>query len=104
MINKVILIGRSADCPRTTKSGSKIYAEIRLACSIPPFRVDSIEWIDVTFSGKSAENAVRMIDKGSLVYVEGYIRTKRFEINDKRYVKQMIQAIRFLVLAKSKRG
>ncbi|MCK4842027.1 MAG: single-stranded DNA-binding protein, partial [Methylococcales bacterium] len=86
MLNKVTLIGRLGADPevRYMPSGGAV-TNIRLATTRrwkdrqTGERRDETEWHRVTFFNRIAEVAGEYLRKGSLVYVEGRIRTQKWQ-------------------------
>ena len=84
-VNKVILVGNLGRDPemRMTQSGEAI-ANLSLATTDTWVdkqtgqKQESTEWHRVTFFGKTAEIAGQYLKKGSSVYVEGSIRTRKW--------------------------
>jgi single-strand DNA-binding protein len=83
MLNKVLLIGRTGDVPtvKTLDGGVKV-ATLRIATN-EYFKDNKqhTEWHTVVAWRGLADVAEKYIKKGSLIYVEGKIRRKKF--NDK---------------------
>ena len=85
-VNKVILIGNLGDDPETkyTQSGSAV-TNIRLATSeswkdkATGQNQERTEWHRVCFFGKLAEIAGQYLKKGSKVYIEGSIHTRKWQ-------------------------
>jgi single-strand DNA-binding protein len=83
MINKVILLGRLGKDPiiRRLENG-RIVANITLATNDyytkDGQRMESTEWHNLEMWDKQAETAEKYLKKGSLLYVEGKIRTDRY--------------------------
>ena len=85
-INKVILIGRLGHNPdsKTLESGSMI-TNISLATSEKWKNKDrgeyeeKTEWHRIIFFGRLAEIANQYLSKGSQVYIEGKIQTRKWE-------------------------
>lgn len=84
-INKVILIGRLGQDPKLTylPSGAPV-AELRIATSESyknkdGEKVETTEWHTVKVWNRSAEACANYLRKGSLVYVEGTLRTRTWE-------------------------
>ena len=84
-INKVILVGNLGADPevRTTNSGSKV-ANLRIATSERQKDRDGnwgdhTEWHRVVCFGRTAENVERFLSKGRQVYVEGKLRTSKWQ-------------------------
>ncbi len=86
MVNKVILIGNLGVAPelRHTQNGTPV-ASLRLATSRRRKDQQTGEWIDetewhrVTVWGKSAEFCNNYLTKGSRVYVEGRLQTRKWQ-------------------------
>jgi single-strand DNA-binding protein len=85
-VNKALVLGRLGFDPevRETKGGSLI-ASLRVATSewtgSGAERKERTEWHRITFFGRLAEISRDYLKRGSLVYVEGRLRTS--EWNDK---------------------
>jgi single-strand DNA-binding protein len=86
MINRVTLLGNLGADPeiRYTPSGSAV-TTIRLATTSKwtdkdtKERKDATEWHRVVFYNKLAEIAAQYLKKGSQVYIEGKIRTQKWQ-------------------------
>ena len=85
MLNKVMIIGRLGRDPelRYTQSGSPV-ASLRIATDESYTdkdgqRVDRTEWHSVVVFQRSAENCNQYLRKGSLVYVEGKLTTRKWQ-------------------------
>jgi single-strand DNA-binding protein len=85
-VNKVILVGNIGSNPeiRYTHSGSAI-ANVSLATSsnwkdkATGLAKENIEWHKVVFFNRLAEIVGQYLKKGSKIYVEGSIRTKKYQ-------------------------
>lgn len=84
-VNKVILIGRLGQDPKLSylPSGSPV-VEMRVATSESyrnkeGERVESTEWHTVKVWNRQAEACGNYLHKGSLIYVEGALRTRTWE-------------------------
>jgi single-strand DNA-binding protein len=98
-INKVILIGNLGNDPdvRYTQSGDAI-ANISLATSETwkdrntGEAQERTEWHRVVFFGKVAEVVKQYLHKGSKIYVEGQLRTRKWQGQDgqDRYTTEVI--------------
>ena len=85
-INKVILVGNLGADPETRymPSGSAV-TNIRIATSESwkdkqtGERQERTEWHSVAFFGRLAEIAAEYLRKGSQVYVEGRLRTRKWQ-------------------------
>jgi single-strand DNA-binding protein len=87
-VNKVILIGNLGADPETRylPSGEAV-TNIRIATTDvwkdkAGEKQEHTEWHRVAFFGKSAEIAGEYLKKGSPVYVEGRIRTRKWQDKD----------------------
>jgi single-strand DNA-binding protein len=85
-VNKVILIGNLGDDPETRyTAGGAAVTNIRLATTESwkdresGERQERTEWHRVVFFGRLAEIAAEYLKKGSQVYVEGSIRTNKWQ-------------------------
>ena len=85
MVNKIFIIGRLARDPelRYTQNGSAI-ANMTVATDesftgSDGNKVERTEWHRVTVFGKTAENCVNYLGKGSLVHVEGSLATRKWQ-------------------------
>ena len=84
-VNKVIIIGRLGDDPelRFTQSQQPV-ANMRVATSEAHKdksgnKQESTEWHSVILWGKQAEAANEYLKKGSRVYIEGRLQTRKWE-------------------------
>jgi len=88
-INKVILVGNLGADPesRAMPSGSSV-TNIRVATSeswkdkTTGDQQERTEWHNVAFFGRLAEVAAEYLHKGSQVYIEGKIRTRKWQDRD----------------------
>lgn len=85
MLNKVMIIGRLGRDPelRYTPGGQPL-ANLNIATDESYIdrdgnKVDRTEWHRVTVWGKAAENCNNYLAKGSLVYVEGSLQTRKWQ-------------------------
>ena len=85
MLNKVMIIGRLGRDPelRYTQSGSPV-ASLRIATDESYTdkdgqRIDRTEWHSVVVFQRSAENCNQYLRKGSLVYIEGKLTTRKWQ-------------------------
>ena len=85
MLNKCMIIGhlgRDVEL-RYSQNGSAV-ASLNIATDEPYTdrdgnKVDRTEWHRVSVYGKSAENCANYLRKGSLVYVEGSLQTRKWQ-------------------------
>lgn len=85
MLNKVMIIGHLGADPelRYTQAGQAT-CSLRIATDESYTdrdgkRVERTEWHRVSVFGKSAENCNQYLGKGSLVYVEGKLATRKWQ-------------------------
>ena len=85
MLNKVMLIGRLGRDPelRYTQSGSPV-ATLNVATDESYVdrdgnKVERTEWHRVSVFQRQAENCANFLAKGSLVYVEGSLQTRKWQ-------------------------
>ena len=111
MLNKVMVIGRLGADPelRYTQSGSPV-ATLRIATDESYTdkngnRVEAVEWHRVIVFQKSAERCNQYLGKGSLVYVEGKLTTRKWtdQKGQERYTTE-IRADRVLFLDRKENG
>ena len=105
MLNKVTLIGRLGRNPemRYTQCGEPV-GSMRIATDESYTdsngnKVDRVEWHSVITWGKIAENCSRYLSKGSLVYVEGSLQTRKWQDQQgkERYATEIkAQRVQFL--------
>jgi len=98
-INKAILIGHLGQDPdvRYTASGSAV-TNISVATSEKwrdkqtNEQKEETQWHRVVFFGKLAEIAAEYLVKGSLVYIEGKIKTRKWEDKERitRYTTEIV--------------
>lgn len=99
-VNKVILIGNLGDDPelRYTTEGKVFVANVSLATSYSwkdpetGQRREETEWHRVIFYGKQADVVGRYLKKGSRIYTEGRLKTRKFEDKNQtqRYITEVI--------------
>lgn len=85
-VNKVIILGRLGQDPdlRATRSGTSV-ATLNVATNeLGPKdqngqRQEQTEWHRCVIWGKTAEIAAHYLGKGSLVYLEGKLRTRKWQ-------------------------
>ena len=88
-VNKVILVGNLGADPETrTTGGGTVVATLRLATTERQKDretgnwTDHTEWHRVVCFGKVAENVSRFLKKGRQIYIEGKIRTRKWQDKD----------------------
>ena len=83
-VNKVILIGNLGADPevRATQSGTSV-ANLRIATTesvkVGDNWEDRTEWHRVVFFGRTADTAGQYLRKGSSIYVEGRLQTRKWQ-------------------------
>ncbi len=83
-VNKVILVGRVGKDPEVRQAGSTQVASFSLATS-EKFtdkqgqQQENTEWHNIVLWGKQAELAGQYVRKGSMLYIEGSIKTESYE-------------------------
>jgi single-strand DNA-binding protein len=87
MINKVILLGRLGKDPIIRKlDGNRIVANFTLATSETYVKdgqkMQSTEWHNLEMWDQQASVAEKYLKKGSLLYIEGKIRTDKYKDAD----------------------
>lgn len=98
-LNKVIIIGRVGADPETRymPNGNAV-TNLRIATN-DGYKdkntgqyVDTTEWHRVALFGKTAEIAAQYLQKGGLVYIEGRIRTNKWQDKDgqDRYTTEIV--------------
>ena len=87
MINKVILIGRVGQDPEVRNTDSGKVANFSLATSEnykdkSGIKVEQTEWHNIVAWNKTAEFVENYVKKGSLLYVEGTLKTQKWVDKD----------------------
>ncbi len=67
-------------------------------------RVDQTEWHDITLWRKQAEIAEKYLRKGSLIYLEGRLRTRSWEDNGVKKYATGVEGLTFIMLDKKEDG
>lgn len=88
-VNKVIILGRLGQDPdiRATATGNQV-ANLSVATNeMGPkndqgYREDKTEWHRCVLFGKTAEVAGQYLKKGSMVYLEGRLQTRKWQDSD----------------------
>jgi single-strand DNA-binding protein len=107
MVNKVILVGNLGKDPEVRyTSGGQAVASLRIATSRSwtdkqsGQRKEETEWHDVEVWGKQAEQCGEYLAKGRQVYVEGRLKTDKWQDKqsgqDRYRVKVVADTVRFL--------
>ena len=107
MVNKVILVGNLGKDPEVRyTSGGQAVANLRIATSRSwtdkqsNQRKEETEWHDVEVWGKQAEQCGEFLAKGRQVYVEGRLKTDKWQDKqsgqERSKVKVVADTVRFL--------
>ncbi len=107
MVNRVILVGNLGKDPEVRyTSGGQAVASLRIATSRSwtdkqsGQRKEEMEWHDVEVWGKQAEQCGEYLAKGRQVYVEGRLKTDKWQDKqsgqDRFRVKVVAETVRFL--------
>ncbi len=107
MVNKVILVGNLGKDPEVRyTTGGQAVAALRIATSRSwtdkqsGQRREETEWHDVEVWGKQAEQCGEYLSKGRMVYVEGRLKTDKWQDKqtgqDRYKVKVVADTVRFL--------
>jgi single-strand DNA-binding protein len=107
MVNKVILVGYLGQDPELNHTaGGQAVANLRLATSRQwkdkesGERKQDTEWHDVVVWGKQAAACGEHLAKGRLVYIEGRLKTEKWQDKqtgqDRYRVKIVAESVRFL--------
>jgi single-strand DNA-binding protein len=107
VVNKVILVGNLGKDPEVRyTSGGQAVASLRIATSrswtdkASGQRKEETEWHDVEVWGKQAEQCGEYLAKGRQVYVEGRLKTDKWQDKqsgqDRFRVKVVADTVRFL--------
>ena len=84
-INKVILVGRLGKDPESKETANGLGARFSVATSesytskATGQKVENTEWHNIVVWGKLAEIAAMYLKKGSMVYLEGKIETRKYQ-------------------------
>ena len=107
MVNKVILIGNLGKDPEVRyTSGGQAVANLRIATSRTWMdkgsgqKKEETEWHDVEVWGKQAETVAQYLAKGRQVYVEGRLKTDKWQDKqsgqERSKVKIVAESVRFI--------
>ena len=101
-LNKVQLIGRLGNKPKILEGNGQTYASLSLAINEPVKKEDQWEtttqWYQLVLFGKLTK-VCDFLDKGSLVFVEGKLRSRDWqdqEGNSKRQVNIVVHNVQIL--------
>lgn len=101
-VNKVILLGRVGKQPEK-KNQDNAPANFPLAThevwrGKDGAKQEDLQWHNVVVWGPQADNVMRFVNKGDLVYVEGKLQTEAYEKNgEKRFTTKVVaREVKFL--------
>jgi len=82
-LNEVMLIGNLGDTPELKKTDKGLeYTKLSIATrEVGKDKKEMTEWHKVTVWGKHAANCALYLKKGSLAFVEGKLKTSKYEKN-----------------------
>jgi single-strand DNA-binding protein len=110
MVNKVELLGRLGADPEVKRlENGTVLGKLSL-CTTEAWtdnqgnKQEETSWHSIIMFGKLAENAERILQKGSLVYVDGKIKYRKAEIDGVTKYFTDISARDFRILADGKRN
>ena len=110
MVNKVILVGRLGRDPQVKHlSGGKSVANFSIATDESykdrnGERQKKTEWHNIVAWGATAENVEKYLRKGSLVYVEGALNTRKWEKDGQERTTTEVNASNIRFLDKAEKG
>ena len=107
-LNQVMLIGRLGDNPDLRRTANKMeVANFSLATNesyqSKDGKIVKVEWHRIVAWGKTAANCAKFLKKGSLVFVEVKIQTRKYKKDDvEKYATEIIASrVQFLDAKKS---
>jgi len=79
-LNQCSFIGRLGKAPETrvTPNGDAV-TNFSIACGWKTKSKEGTEWVNISTFGKLAEICAQYLDKGSQVYVQGKMKTEKYE-------------------------
>jgi len=92
-LNQCNFIGRMGGDPTVRYSpDGKAVANISLACGWKSKDKEGVEWVKVVFFGKLAEIVGEYLKKGSQIFVEGRLQTRKWQDKDgqDRYTTEIV--------------
>ena len=109
-VNKVILLGTLGRDPEVRFSANQLpIASLSLATSSfrrsaeSQDRIEETEWHRVTLFGRQAEIAQQYLRKGSRAYIEGRLRTRKYEKDGQTHYVTEIVAEQLQLIEKEER-
>ena len=109
-VNKVILLGRAGRDPVTRVAGQNTVTEVAIATSEKYKDKQSGEakeittWHDLVFWNKLGEIVGQYVKKGSMIYVEGSIKTDKYQKDGQDVYRTKIVVSSMQLLGDSKGG
>jgi single-strand DNA-binding protein len=108
-VNKVILLGNAGqDAETKSLAGGKSVANFSLAINQPfrnkQDRTQRVEWVRCVAWDKLAQIAEKLVAKGTIVFVEGRLQTRKFEDREggtKTVTEVVVASLRVLGSAKT---
>lgn len=103
-VNKVILLGNLGKDPELKQfEGDNVVANITLATTESykdkqGNKVENTEWHDLEIWGQQARIALQYLKKGSQLYVEGKIKTEKWEKDGHKFSRVKIRVTSFTML------
>jgi single-strand DNA-binding protein len=102
-VNKVILVGFLGKDPETRQVGSSMVSKFSIATTESykgkdGNKVENTEWHNIEAWGDLATISEKYLKKGSMVYLEGSIRTDSWEDNGTKKYATKIRATSFTML------
>lgn len=99
-LNQTIIIGRLGKDPelKTLPSGDMSVTTFSVACGWKTKQKEGTEWFNVTAFGKTAEVCAQYLTKGSKVFIQGTLRTDKYQKDgvEKSYTKLIADKVQFL--------
>jgi single-strand DNA-binding protein len=102
-VNRIILIGRIGQNPEVKIVGESKVATFCVATSdLYKYRngnqVEDTEWHSAECWGNQAEIAEKWLDKGSLIYLEGKLKTEKWEKDNHKFQRHKVRVSSFTML------
>jgi single-strand DNA-binding protein len=99
-LNKIMLIGRVGGDPQVRTVGENKVANFTLATTEKFKDREETEWHNIAVWGKQAETIEKYVEKGMMLYVEGRIKTEKYNKDGQERETKRIQASTFQMLSK----
>lgn len=102
-VNKIILIGHLGQNPEVKIFDNNKVVNVSLATSEKYTdrqgnTVENVEWHTLEIWGNQAEIAEKYLTKGSLIYVEGKLKTDRWEKDGHKFQKHKVRVSSMIML------